>query len=41
VAEAQEQFGKPEEGERLPLEAWKPLPINDSEDVTLDNSVCV
>jgi hypothetical protein len=29
VAEAQEQFGNPEEGECLPLEAWKRLSNND------------
>jgi hypothetical protein len=29
VAEARGQFVNPEEGERPPLEAWKPLPDND------------
>jgi hypothetical protein len=33
-----EQFGNPEEGERLPL---KPPPSNGSKDVTVDTSVCV
>jgi hypothetical protein len=39
VAVARGQFGNPEERERPPLEAWKPLSSNGSENVTVDTSV--
>jgi hypothetical protein len=29
------------EGKRRPLEAWKPLPSNGSEHLTVDTTVCV
>jgi hypothetical protein len=41
VTEANGQFGNPEEEERPPLEAWKPLPSSGSEDVSVDNFLCV
>lgn len=38
LAEVQEQFGDPQEEERLLLETRKPLPNNGSNDVTTDTS---
>jgi hypothetical protein len=40
TTEAREQFGDSELRERPPFEAWKPLPSNGVEDVTVDNHVC-
>jgi hypothetical protein len=40
VAEARGQCGNTEEGEYPPLEVGKPLPSNDSEDLTLKISEC-
>jgi hypothetical protein len=41
VAKARRKFGKAEETERSSLEAWKLLPSNGSEDVTVGTSLCV
>jgi hypothetical protein len=40
VAEARRQFENPEEGVRQPLEAYRPLLSNGSDDVTANLSVC-
>jgi hypothetical protein len=38
---ARGRFGNPGDRKRLPLEAWKPLPRNGSEVLTLDISLCM
>jgi hypothetical protein len=40
ITEARWQFGASGVRELQPFEAWKPLPSNGTEDVTVDNNVC-